>query len=294
MVEVTSGLCYSTNMKARAVQFSPVLGDVGRNLETHLRKIKKAIADGCDLIVFPELSLTGYHLKDITFEVAMTPDSRVIDQLTEISTDIDIVVGLPYEQPAGIIANSALYLSGGKCICNHRKVQLPNFGMFQEKMVFKAGDTFKGFKTRDFTVGMVICREILFPVIAYLYYLQGVDFLIGISNSPFRGLRDDHFASVQLWEKMGYVYSVFYHQHYVFVNRTGFEDGIGFTGGSFFARSGKGIELKAGYFRDAEMDFEISQEDVRRSRLAGNYLRDDKPELILKEMNRILNAKDQF
>src|SRR4030042_2382370 len=99
---------------------------------------------------------------------------------------------------------------------------------------------------------MIICREILFPVHAYLYFLQNVDFLIGISNSPHRNLKKDNFASIQLWESMGYLYSVFYNQHYVFVNRTGFEDGMGFAGGSFFARSGKGIEERAKYFEEDE------------------------------------------
>lgn len=277
-------------MKIRAVQFSPVLGNISKNMDFHVSRINRAIEDHCDLIVFPELSLSGYHMKDIVFDIALKPDSGEIAELNEMSRDIDIVVGLPYEQPAGIISNSALYLSGGTCLHNHRKVQLPNFSMFQERMIFKPGNTFKSFKIGDFTVGMIICREILFPVNAYLYYLQGVDLLIGISNSPFRGLNKEHFASTRLWETMGYVFSVFYHQHYVFVNRTGFEDGIGFTGGSFFAGSGKGIVTKAKYFEEDEIDFEINPEDVRRARIAGNYLRDEKPGLILKELNRILNA----
>ena len=290
LVEGNFSLCYIIRMKIRAVQFSPVLGNISSNMEYHLSRIDQAIQDHCDLIVFPELSLSGYHLKDIALEIALKPDSKEVAELIKKSKDIDIVVGLPYEQLPGIITNSALYLSGGKCLHNHRKVQLPNFGMFQEKMIFKSGHTFESFKIRDFTVGLVICREILFPVHAYLYCLQGVDFLIGISNSPFRGLNKEHFASIRLWETMGYVYSVFYHQHYVFVNRTGFEDGIGFTGGSFFARSGKGIVVKAKYFEEETIDFEIRPEDVRRARIAGNYLRDDKPELILKELKRILNA----
>ncbi|MCK4835796.1 MAG: hydrolase [Candidatus Aminicenantes bacterium] len=277
-------------MKIRAVQFSPALGNVSKNMEYHRIQIKKAIADNCDLIIFPELSLSGYHLKDIVYEIALNPESKEIAELAELSKKIDIVVGLPYEQSPGIIYNSALYFSRGKCLHNHKKVQLPNFGMFQEEMIFKAGNTFKSFKIKNFTVGMIICREILFPVHAYLYYLQGVDFLVGISNSPFRGLKKDHFASLQLWEKMGYVCSVFYHQHYIYVNRTGFEDGIGFTGGSFFARSGKGIEKKAKYFEEDEIDFEMNLEDVSKARIAGNYLRDEKPEIILKELKRILNA----
>jgi predicted amidohydrolase len=96
--------------------------------------------------------------------------------------------------------------------------------------------------------------------------------------------------STQLWEKMGYIYSVFYHQNYVFVNRTGFEDGIGFTGGSFLARPGQGIVKKASYLEADILDFSIDLKDVRKARIAGNYLRDSKPEVILKELKRILNV----
>ena len=89
---------------------------------------------------------------------------------------------------------------------------------------------------------------------------------------------------------MGYVYSVFYHQNYVFVNRTGFEDGMGFAGGSFFAPAGKGIEKRASFFEDDCLDFEVNLESVRKSRLSGNYLRDENSEIIFKELNRILHG----
>ena len=96
--------------------------------------------------------------------------------------------------------------------------------------------------------------------------------------------------SLKLWERMGEVYAIHYHQNYMFVNRSGFEDGMGFGGGSFYALAGKGIVTLAEYFEDDRFDFEISQENVRRSRAGANYLRDEKPELILKELKRILNA----
>ncbi len=256
----------------------------------HADSVRRAIDDQCDLVIFPELSLSGYHLKDIVHDIALNPGSPEIGKLKKLSLDIDIVVGAPVEEPAGIICNCALYFSKGNLLHNHRKVQLPNFGMFEEKMIFKPGDHFQSFRVGELTVAMIICREILFPVHAYLYFLQHVDFLIGISNSPHRILKKDHFESKQLWESMGYVYSVFYHQNYVFVNRTGFEDGMGFAGGSFFAPAGKGIEKRARFFEDDCLDFEVNLESVRRARLSGNYLRDENPEIIFKELNRILHA----
>ena len=277
-------------MKVRGIQFSPALGNLKRNMRYHCHQIARAVEDKCQLIVFPELSLSGYHLMDIVYDVALNPASPEVKRLKGLSREIDIVVGAPYEEIPGIIYNSALYFSQGDLRHVHRKVQLPNFGMFQEEMIFGAGDTFRSFKIKEFTVGLIICREILFPMHAYLYFLQGVDFLIGISNSPHRMLDKDHFKSIQLWENMGYLYSVFYHQHYVFVNRTGFEDGIGFPGGSFFARAGQGIVKRAGCFEEDYLDFEIDLEAVRRARFGSNYLRDDKSGVILKDLKRILNA----
>lgn len=278
-------------MKIRAIQFSPALGNVEQNIDFHVKKIEEAVADKKDLIIFPELSLTGYQLKDIVYDVSLTHGNEIIDHFEKLSRKIDIVIGTPMEEPRGVIYNCGLYFSNGKLLHKHQKTQLPNFGMFEEQMIFKPGDQYRTFTVGDFTVGIIICREILFPAIAYLYYLQKVDFLIGLSNSPFRGMsREEGFVSLKLWERMGEVFSIHFHQHYVFVNRTGFEDGIGFGGGSFYAAPGQGIVSKAAYFDEAALDFEIGKDAVRRARLAHNYLRDDKPEVILKELERILNA----
>jgi predicted amidohydrolase len=277
-------------MKVRGIQFGPALGNVAKNMEFHIEKINKAIKDNVDLIIFPELSISGYDLKDIVYDIALTPGDETIGQFKTLSRDIDILMGAPLEEVTGIIYNCALYFSKGELVHTHRKVQLPTFGMFQEHMIFKAGNEFRSFKIRDFTAGIIICREILFPVIPYLYFLQEVDFLIAISNSPHRGINKDGMSSLKLWERMGEVYAIHYHQNYVFVNRGGFEDGMGFGGGSFFAEPGKGIVKKARYFEDDVLDFEISLETVRRSRIGGCYFRDEKPEVIYKELKRILNA----
>ena len=277
-------------MKVRGIQFSPALGNVEQNLAFHTEAINKAIKDQVDLIIFPELSVSGYHLMDIVFDVALKPGDETINRFKIMSREIDILIGAPVEEIEGIIYNCALYFSGGELVHTHRKVQLPNFGMFQEHMIYKAGDQFRCFKIGDFTAGIIICREILFPSISYLYFLQNVDFLIGISNSPHRGITKEGMSSLKLWERIGEVFAIHYHQNYVFINRSGFEDGMGFGGGSFFAEPGKGIVKKAKYFEADVLDFEINKETVRRSRIGGSYLRDEKPEVIFKELKRILNA----
>ena len=212
-------------MKARIVQFSPVLGGIYSNFNYHSEQIKKAVKDKADLIVFPELSLTGYQLKDIIYDIPEKKINKIVDRLMELSRDIDIVAGLPFGEGAGIYFNSVICFSGGKILHNHKKVQLPNFGMFSEAMIFRAGTEFRPFRLGNLTAGILICREILFPVNAYLYYLQNTDLIISVSNSPHRGMGPEGFVSHKLWERMGEVYSIHFHQNVIFCNRTGFTDG---------------------------------------------------------------------
>lgn len=280
-------------MKVRAIQHTPVLGNMDKNLEFHIEKIEAAVKDNIELIIFPELSICGYDLKDLVYENALREDHRVNREFQKLSKDIDIIIGTPWEDEAGIVYNAAVLYSEGKTSHIHRKVQLPNFGMFEEAMNFKSGDSFMTFPLRGFNAGIIICREILFPSIAWLYFLQKTDLLIGISNSPFRGLGADSFSSLALWERAGEVNSINYHQNYIFVNRTGFENGMGFGGGSFYAAPGKGIVQKCAYFDEDTMDVEIERDNNRNARFSANYLRDESPAIIMKELERITNVRNR-
>jgi len=277
-------------MRIRAIQFSPVLGNLDKNLDFHVRKIEKAVKDNVELIVFPELSISGYHLKDIVYEVSLRPNSEILKKFKRLSQKINIIIGAPYERIKGMIYNSAIVFSKGEIIHIHNKVQLPNFGMFEEAMIFKSDDKFIPFELNGFKIGILICREILFPHFAYLYFIQETDFIIGISNSPHRGINKEGFSSLKLWEKSGWIYSNLYHQNFLYVNRVGFEDGIGWPGGSFFIPSGSGIEKQASFFEEDEFDVELNPDKIRKSRIISNNLRDEKPEIMLSELKRILNA----
>ncbi len=280
-------------MKIRAVQFSPVPGDLPGNLDTHRRHLQQAAKDGIDLVVFPELALSGYHLMDLAEELALTPSCAEIAELASLSRETAFITGAPFEAIPGRITNSALCFAGGELCHRHDKVQLPTYGLFQEGMVFAPGETFRTFELGGLRIGILICREILFPTNAYLYFQQQVDLVVAISNSPHRGLGKRGFASSGMWETMGTTCALFFSQHFLFVNRTGFEEGIGFPGGSFFARAGQGIETRLPQFDPAVLDVELDREEVRRARLTGNYLRDDRPDLLLHELERIRHERDR-
>src|SRR5256885_1136768 len=128
-------------------QMDPALGDRTRNLERHRHWVRQATDAGADLLVFPELSLTGYFLKDLVPESAIPLEGSVMDELRTLSRELDVVLGAVIESPDHRYFNASLYFSGGELVHVHRKVYLPTYGMFDEQRYFAAGDRFRSFKT---------------------------------------------------------------------------------------------------------------------------------------------------
>ena len=142
-------------------QFSPQLGNVEANLEKHLALIREAQAQSADLVLFPELSLTGYVLQDLVPSVATLSerDHPVFQALLEASRGIDLVVGFVDEDSRHRFFISSAYLSQGSLIHIHHKVYLPTYGLFDEGRFFAPGSSVRAFDTRFGRVGMLICED---------------------------------------------------------------------------------------------------------------------------------------
>ncbi len=136
-------------------QIATKLGDVQCNLEKHLDYIKQAEEQKADLIIFPELSLTGYVLQDLVATVAHKPveDDPVFKPLLEASQNLDLVVGFVDEDSRHRFFIASAYLSGGHVLHVHHKVYLPTYGLFDEGRFFAWGDSVRAFDTRFGRVG---------------------------------------------------------------------------------------------------------------------------------------------
>src|SRR5688572_24657479 len=132
----------------RMAQFSPGLGDVPRNLEKMIAFAREAEKDGVDLLVYPELSLTGYTLKDLVSDCAIDLASPEMQALREASRKVSLAFGFVEETPDHLFFNSAAYLERGEIVHVHRKVHLPTYGLFEEGRYFAAGDSVRSFNTR--------------------------------------------------------------------------------------------------------------------------------------------------
>lgn len=283
-------------LKLALAQINPKLGDVQANLDLHLRTVSEAAEQGVELLVFPELSLTGYRLRDLAFEVAIrpTPTDAVFKHLLDASRDMDLVVGFVETDRRQKFYISAAYLSRGELLHVHRKVYLPTYGMFDEGRYFAWGDAVRAFDTRFGRVGILICEDFWHVSPPYLLWLDGADILILTSSSPGRGLASEQKIGSARWvEHINQAYASIFTNFVVHTNRTGFEDGVNYWGGSA-AFDPEGVLLAQGpYYEEALVTTRLDLNQLRRTRIRLPLLRDERVELTTRELNRILGTDNR-
>ncbi len=270
-------------------QINTRLGDVAANLEKHLAIAREA--RGADLLIFPELSLTGYVLQDLTSSVAHHPtnDDPIFKPLLEASQDLDIIAGFVDEDHRHRFYIASAYLSQGQVIHVHHKVYLPTYGLFDEGRFFAWGDAVRAFNTRFGRLGILICEDFWHASPAYLLWLDGADVMVFTSASPGRGLNTEPQLESARWvEHINRAYASLFTDFVIHVNRVGYEDGLNFWGGStVFDPSGE-LLVKAPYHQEALTPVEIDLNQLHRTRAMLPLLRDERTGLVMREMGRIL------
>ncbi len=219
------------DFKVALAQVKPKLGCVGDNLATIEEQVAAAICDKADLVIFPELALTGYFLKDLVPDVALSLDSPEISRLKRLSADIAIAVGFVEATSDYRFFNSAIYLDKGEIVHLHRKVYLPTYGLFDEQRYLARGDRFRAFDTRFGRFGMLICEDLWHLSAPYILAMDGAATILCLSSSPGRGLTsDERLGSTIAWQRLTATTATFLNARVLYCNRVGYEDGINFWG----------------------------------------------------------------
>ena len=272
-------------------QIDTHLGDVAANLDTHLQTIARARRRGADLVVFPELSLTGYMLQDLADEVGLTPSAAdpVFRRLLAASRGVDLVVSFVERDARQSLFISAAYLSAGELVHLHRKVYLPTYGLFQDGRFFDRGRSFRAFDTRFGRFGLLICEDFWHVSAPYALWLDGAELLMLVSASPGRGLNGGGRLESARWiENITQTYASLFTVYVAQNNRVGFEDGLCYWGGAAVIGP-DGEHLAQGPdFEQALVVAEIDPDRIRRARLALPLLRDEQPELLQRGLARRL------
>jgi predicted amidohydrolase len=279
-------------MNLALAQIVTKLGDVESNLEKHLDYIKQAKAEKADLIVFPELSLTGYVLQDLVATVAHRPteDDPIFKHLLKASNDLDITVGFVDEDSRHRFFIATAYLSVGKVLHVHHKVYLPTYGLFDEGRFFAWGDSVRAFDTRFGRAGLLICEDFWHASPPYLLWLDGADLMLFSSASPGRGLTDKEKLESARWvERVSKAYASMFTSFVAHCNRVGFEDGLLFWGGATVNDPNGELLARGPYFEEALTCVPLDLNQLRRTRARLPLLRDERTALVQKELDRILN-----
>ncbi len=234
-------------------QISPKLSR--DNFDLHIEEINK-VKEEADVILFPELSMNGYTLMDSVYEDAFDLDE--LDIFASLSQEIDIIIGAVTKESHKIF-NSALYFSNGKLLATHHKNNLPNYGMFQEARFFFAGESIETFQTAFGKCMMVVCEDLWRSSTIDKIASKKPDLLYVIANSPARDFDEGMLGIEKQWTRILSTTAILSGAHVLFANRVGFEDGLGFWGGSkIIAPNGK-IEHEAKLFEKEQLIAKIDR-----------------------------------
>ena len=266
-------------MRIGLAQINPSLGNKAKNLEKIAQYTAFAANDSnCDLVVFPELTLTGYLCHDDIFSLAEPISGEATNNVGELAKDfgIDIVFGLP-EKDGKILCNTALYLSGkdGSILGHYRKHFLPNYSVFNERRYFRQGNSFPVFQTAHGRIGLCICYDVLYPEIGRILSLKGAEIMICLSNSPGRK------GAIHLFESLLKVQSLANNLFTVFVNRVGIEESLIFWGGSQIFKPNGRLIAKAKYEAEDFVSADIDINEVERYARFLPFVRKDLDESIV-------------
>jgi len=276
-----------SDFTAVLAQIKPKLGCVADNLALIEERIQLAIDDGKELIVFPELALTGYFLKDLVPEAARRLDSPEIRRLVELSRRISIAVGFVEVTDDYRFFNTALYLEDGAVRHLHRKVYLPTYGLFDEQRYLARGERFRAFDTKLGRMGMLVCEDMWHLSASYILAMDGATTLICLSSSPGRGIEGDSLGSASAWQQLTSTTALFLNCRVLYCNRVGFEDGVNFWGGSeYVAPSGESL-VRGRLLEEDSISATIDEGSLRRERIFSPMLRDENLFSTMQELRRI-------
>lgn len=274
-------------MRVGLAQIRPHLGQLERNLEIHIQMIQQAKDQDVDLLVFPELSLTGYCLLDLTYEVARSPQSPEIQHIIQQADGIDLAFGFVEHTQSHQLFNSAIYASHQKCKHLHRKVYLPTYGMFEEGRFFHSGEAIRSFQTSLGRFGVLICEDAWHLTASYILSMDEAEMILVLANSPTYDVAQKGITSAQSWNSLLTTQAIVHGTYILYVNRVGNEDGISFFGGSRIVDPFGKVVQEAPLFEEELLIFEIDLDRVRQARFQMPLLRSEKPHMIIRELQRI-------
>ncbi|MAY71003.1 nitrilase-related carbon-nitrogen hydrolase [Halomonas litopenaei] len=275
---------HQDQLQVACAQINARLGDVEANLAHHLDVIHDARRRGVELLVFPELSLTGYGLGPRVLEVAMPSEDPRLVQLAKAAAGMQVIVGFVEEASPGEIYNALAILQDGRIAAVHRKLNLPTYGGLEEGKWFSHGARLTEVAVRPgWSTTSMICADLWNPALVHAALLARPTVLCAPINSA-SGIVSEDFSNEENWALNVRFYAMTYGTPVLMANRYGPEGDSHFWGGSRILGP-RGESLAEAEDRETLICAELSRTAIARARFELPTLRDADSPLIRELMN---------
>ncbi|HLD16100.1 MAG TPA: NAD+ synthase [Coxiellaceae bacterium] len=235
-----------------SAQLDFLVGDVEGNAERIIQEAKSAKKKKADLIIFPELALTGYPPEDLIFRHELYERiDQAFEKIKAETKGIGVILGYPYQQD-GRYYNKAAFIHNGKLITSYAKQRLPNYAVFDEQRYFSPGSGACIVTLQDISIGIIICEDTWFPEPAQLAKQAGAQVIVSLNASPFTYDKSDIRESIVKQRAQEIQLPIIY------VNLVGAQDELVFDGGSMVLDETGRICQQAPYFEECLLHTELT------------------------------------
>jgi NAD+ synthase len=236
----------SNRMAIALAQLNPVVGDIQGNLKRARSALEQARAQSADLVLFSELFITGYPPEDLVLKPAFQKDA--MDAVKALAKDAAggpaVLIGTPWVQD-GALYNAVVLLDAGQVQAVSFKVDLPNYGVFDEKRVFRPGPLPGPFNVRGVRIGVPICEDIWGPDPVECLSETGSEILLVPNGSPFDAAKRDHRINVAVARVVEAGLPL------VYLNQIGGQDELVFDGASFVLNADRRLAVQLPSWEEA-------------------------------------------
>jgi predicted amidohydrolase len=272
----------SPTLKISIAQIAPEEGNLEANFEKLRSFHNSANEEGSELVVFPELTLTGYTMGDQITSFALRQSHPIIQKILDLSRTLPVLVGYAERSPRDRIFDTAALFNNGVIVHRHRKVYLPNYGLWEEQKYFARGRRLQVFPYQGFRLAMFVCNDFWYPSMGCLAASDDADVFIVLANSAL----DTEGMNPRAWELLIRMPSLIYGGYSIFANRVGSEHGWTFWGGSTIVAP-FGLSTTVAGTGEEIIHATLDRAAVQRARDALPTLRDFDINFTLRELERI-------
>ncbi|MFX1355611.1 MAG: carbon-nitrogen hydrolase family protein [Promethearchaeota archaeon] len=271
-------------------QMDPILENKESNLKKMQSWIERATREESDLIVFPEMSLTGYSLRDHVFALSESIPGDSVKKLERIAVEnnLHVIFGMPEmsDKLKGVIYNSAVLIGPQGYIGKYRKQFLPTHGPFEELRYFRPGPVPEVFETSIGSIGLQICFDAFLPEVSRFLAVEGADILVNISAAPAIGKAYSRWGRAS-FETVIPARAMENTVFFVYVNLVGIENNVLFCGGSEIAAPNGEQIAKAKYDAEDFLTVKLDLSKIEKTRRSFTFLTHIRPELYDRIADRI-------